>query len=331
MQQSRVTATRPPAQLTANRPTTAPVATRWATARARSPAATTIAAASAPRWMCAVPQGLQPRRREDHRGVGDVLDDAGRGRAGGNRLQRKQITVDHSDGVQAGVQAERRATDRAPGSAGTPRRASVSRVGRRWTPREPPALHRGQDLAQRQLRGQCHLGDPAVGQNGDAHDRHTAPDVTGRSKVLGPWLLLLFHLLFRLASLGREVAGQPLARRTIGRPAIVAVSCSIATRDREGCAGREGRHPLAVEGARRAHQHTARGGVDDAHPDLGGGVLPVAVAARDDLDVAARAGEHRLHHRSRRLPGYPGSQGLRRAARRRAVVRRPGLRPGSAC
>ena len=55
--------------------------------------------------------GLAPRGREDHGGVGDVLDNARRGRADGHRLQREQITVDYADGIQAGVQAERRAAD----------------------------------------------------------------------------------------------------------------------------------------------------------------------------------------------------------------------------
>ena len=52
------------------------------------------------------------RRGEDHRGVGDVLDDARRGRTDGNGLQGQQVTVDDADGVQGGVQAERRTADR---------------------------------------------------------------------------------------------------------------------------------------------------------------------------------------------------------------------------
>jgi hypothetical protein len=50
-------------------------------------------------------------RREDDGGVGDVLDDARRRCARRDRLQRKEITVDDADGVQCGVQAERRPSD----------------------------------------------------------------------------------------------------------------------------------------------------------------------------------------------------------------------------
>ena len=49
---------------------------------------------------------------ETEDGIGDVLDDARRRRTGRYRLQRQQVTVDHTDRVEGRVEAVRRTAQR---------------------------------------------------------------------------------------------------------------------------------------------------------------------------------------------------------------------------
>ena len=123
--------------------------------------------------------GLFPRRREDDRGVSDVLHDSRRGWTCWNRLQRKQIAVDDADRVQRRIQAERRPADRGRGQSRRTRRADPSALvhGRR------DALDRGQDFAQREFGRQRHVGHStaavACGQHGDPNDRHHSESGAG--------------------------------------------------------------------------------------------------------------------------------------------------------
>ena len=159
--------------LTANNPAAPPVTTRWVTPR---PVAAQINP-TRPRECAALdmrgPPGLQPGCREDHRRVGDVLDDARRGRPGRDRLQSQQVTIDDADCTETGVQAERRAADRSKAEpSGGPRFGGstavtglILRDGRNHQ-----TLNRREDFAQRQLRRQCYFGQPTVSEDRDPHD-----------------------------------------------------------------------------------------------------------------------------------------------------------------
>ena len=110
---------------------------------------------------------------EDHRGVGDVLDDARRRRAHRDRLQCQQITIDDTYRVQGGLETERCATDGRQAQ-------KLCRISTGFVGRGDDALHRRQDFPQRKLGRQRHsvsrpppsASPVASGEHGDAHDRH---------------------------------------------------------------------------------------------------------------------------------------------------------------
>src|SRR6202020_1703768 len=130
----------------------------------------------------------------------------------------------------------------------------------------------------------------------------TAPAVTGPPNSAGAiaGTSCSLSIWVRLRVLGGEISGQPLAGEPV---AVRQASGQLFDRhgDPVGGSRTKRRDPFVVERAGRADQYPARGGVHDAHPDLGGGVLSIAASSCDDLDVAAWAGEHGLNHRPRRL------------------------------
>ena len=269
--------------------------------------------------------GLQPRGREDDGGVGDVFDDARRGRPDRDRLQRQQVAVDHADCSQTGVQAERCTADRSKAEPHGRRRLGAGAAGGRRVVsdgRYDQTFYRRQDFAQRQVHGQCDLGQPAVGKDGDPHDGYDSAGHHRLLRILGD--IASLSLVNDDCSGGQTVCGLVLVKSRESRlpsnqwpSGSWLVSCSTATATANGGSGAERGDPFAVERTRRADQHPAHGGVDDAHAHFGAGVPPVVVAARDDLHVAARPGEHRFDHRTRRLRD---AQVIKDFGERRAVA-----------
>ncbi len=129
----------------------------------------------------------------------------------GHRLQHQQITVDDTDGVQAGIQAKRLPADgrqtQLHGSAGVG--LATIAVLRRGNHQ---ALYRGQDFAQWQLRGQGHLGQPAVRKNGDADDLH---DGAGHQRDRSWDIVLTFWFL--ITRIGWRSPATPAVPGTIAR------------------------------------------------------------------------------------------------------------------
>ena len=294
---------------TANSPAGEPVTTRWVTPRPVAAQINPTRPASAPRWICAVPHGFN--RDAEKITAASAMSSTMPGAAGpagtgckANRSPSTTPTVPRlasrlngappigarlSRAGVAGPVAALPLLTSSSETAGTTKRSTAGRISRSGS-------SAGSAISVSRLSARIATRTTGI----------TALDITDSSDFCGTLLLFLFvnSGCSWKAQTAREL-DCVLKSRDSRFPSNQwpsgnsAVSCSTATAMANAVPGLKRGDPFAVEGTRRADQHSARSGVDDAHTHFGAGVLSVVAAAGDDLHIAARPGEHRLHHGTR--------------------------------